>query len=69
LSGAKSYYQEIDRTNPLNVYGQSKLAGEEAIQGGTAIATSSSTSWVHSTRQSNSKPCSLEASARNPRRR
>lgn len=43
-------YTEEDETNPLNVYGQSKLAGEQAIGqvgGGHVILR---TSWVYSMR-------------------
>jgi dTDP-4-dehydrorhamnose reductase len=44
-------YVETDIPNPINVYGQSKLAGEEAIQeiGGTYLILR--TSWVYSLRR------------------
>ncbi len=43
-----SAYIETDSPNPLNVYGQSKLAGERAIQGGGCHALIFRTSWVFS---------------------
>ncbi len=45
-----SAYTEEDRTNPLNVYGQSKLKGEQAIGqvGGANVILR--TSWVYSLR-------------------
>jgi dTDP-4-dehydrorhamnose reductase len=44
-------YTEVDLPRPLNVYGQSKLAGEMGIQriGGAYLILR--TSWVYSTRQ------------------
>jgi dTDP-4-dehydrorhamnose reductase len=45
-----SAYTEDDSTNPLNVYGQSKLSGEQAIiEAGCAYVTLR-TSWVYSLR-------------------
>jgi dTDP-4-dehydrorhamnose reductase len=46
-------YTEQDTTNPLNVYGRSKLAGEQAIQavGGQHLILR--TSWVYSRHGSN----------------
>lgn len=49
FDGQKSgAYTETDATNPLNVYGQSKRAGERAIQGGGCHALIFRTSWVFS---------------------
>lgn len=51
FDGTKSFaYSEDDQTNPLNVYGQSKLAGERSILqvGGAYIILR--TSWVYSLR-------------------
>ncbi len=48
FDGCQSYpYQEIDLTNPLNVYGQSKLAGEEAIRENCDRHLILRTSWVY----------------------
>jgi len=46
-----SDYLETDTPNPLNIYGQSKLAGERAIQevGGSYLILR--TSWVYSVRR------------------
>lgn len=44
-------YNEVDKTHPLNVYGESKLAGEQAIQtiGGNYLILR--TAWVYSNRR------------------
>jgi dTDP-4-dehydrorhamnose reductase len=46
-----SAYQESDQPNPINVYGETKLAGEESIRqmGGEYFVFR--TSWLYSTRQ------------------
>jgi len=71
FDGRQSYYQEIDRTNPLNVYGQSKLAGEEAIRE-NCDRLILRTSWVYGTHgKSNFVKTMLRLGAEreNPRRR
>jgi len=45
-----SPYIETDTTHPINVYGESKLAGEEAIQQATDSYIILRTSWVYSLR-------------------
>lgn len=52
FDGAKgSPYEETDEPRPLNVYGESKLAGEKAVQqvGGSYLILR--TSWVYSLRR------------------
>ncbi|MCF8031912.1 MAG: dTDP-4-dehydrorhamnose reductase [Desulfarculaceae bacterium] len=46
-------YQEDDPTNPLNVYGSSKLDGEKAIVAGNRQHIIFRVSWVYSTRRNN----------------
>lgn len=46
-------YVETDATKPLNVYGRSKLAGEEAIRSNLARHLIIRTSWVFSSHGSN----------------
>jgi len=48
-----SPYTEQDQPNPLNVYGQTKLAGEIAIQQINAIHMILRTAWVYSMRGNN----------------
>ena len=51
FDGSKgSPYVEEDIPNPLNVYGESKLAGEKAIQQAADVYIVLRTSWVYSTR-------------------
>ena len=45
-----SAYTENDQTNPLNVYGQSKLSGEQAIIEAGCANVILRTSWVYSLR-------------------
>jgi dTDP-4-dehydrorhamnose reductase len=45
-----SPYNEEDVPNPLNAYGKSKLAGEEAIRGVDSAYLIFRTAWVYSTR-------------------
>lgn len=42
------WYEESDRTNPLSVYGESKLEGERRVAGETADFAIFRTAWVHS---------------------
>jgi dTDP-4-dehydrorhamnose reductase len=46
-------YTEADSTNPINVYGQSKLAGEQAIQSVAGDYLILRTSWVYASRGNN----------------
>jgi dTDP-4-dehydrorhamnose reductase len=46
-------YDESDATNPLNVYGKSKLAGEQAIAASDCAHLILRTSWVYGTRGEN----------------
>ncbi|MEA5098597.1 MAG: dTDP-4-dehydrorhamnose reductase [Burkholderiaceae bacterium] len=39
-------YRELDATQPLNAYGRTKLAGEQAVQQGGCHALTLRTSWV-----------------------
>lgn len=49
FDGAKgALYVETDTPNPLSVYGNSKLAGEQAIQAGSAQYLILRTAWVYS---------------------
>ena len=51
FDGSKgSPYVETDATNPLNVYGQTKLEGEQAIAGSGCANLVLRTSWVYSMR-------------------
>jgi dTDP-4-dehydrorhamnose reductase len=45
-----SPYREDDKTNPLNIYGVTKLAGEKAVQQVNGAYLIIRTSWVYSTR-------------------
>ena len=46
-------YKETDATNPINVYGKSKLAGEEEIFAHASRAAIIRTSWLYSVQNSN----------------
>lgn len=46
-----SPYVETDQPNPLNVYGQTKLEGEQAIADSGCVNLVLRTSWVYSMRQ------------------
>ena len=46
-------YEERDSTNPLSIYGKSKLAGEEAIRASGVVHLIFRISWVYATRGQN----------------
>jgi dTDP-4-dehydrorhamnose reductase len=46
-------YVETDATNPINVYGKTKLAGEQALQSSGVPYIIFRTSWVYATRGRN----------------
>ena len=48
-----TWYAPEDKTNPLGVYGASKLAGEENVVKGLPSATIIRTSWVYSSHGNN----------------
>jgi dTDP-4-dehydrorhamnose reductase len=56
-------YVETDPTSPLNVYGRTKLEGEEAIAATGADHLILRTSWVHSASHANFAAKILEAAA------
>ncbi len=49
----KTPYDESDSTNPINAYGKTKLAGEQAIRGSGAPHLIFRTAWVYATRGRN----------------
>src|SRR5216683_3922448 len=49
----KAPYEETDATNPINVYGKTKLAGEEAIRDSGAAHLIFRTAWIYATRGRN----------------
>jgi dTDP-4-dehydrorhamnose reductase len=54
FDGRKSApYEEVDEVNPINVYGKTKLAGEQAIERAGLPYLIFRTSWVYGTRGRN----------------
>jgi dTDP-4-dehydrorhamnose reductase len=49
----KAPYEETDPTNPINVYGKTKLAGEQAVRSSGVPHLIFRTSWVYATRGRN----------------
>jgi len=49
----KAPYAESDATNPINAYGRTKLAGEQAVRDSGASHLIFRTSWVYATRGRN----------------
>lgn len=59
-------YRESDSTNPINTYGKSKLAGEEAIQSVNGQHYIFRTSWVYGSRGKNFLLTMLKLAAERP---
>src|SRR5713226_185535 len=49
----KAPYDEIDSVNPINIYGKTKFAGEQAIRGSGLAHLIFRTTWVYATRGRN----------------
>jgi dTDP-4-dehydrorhamnose reductase len=49
----KAPYDEVDSVNPINVYGKTKLAGEQAIRDSGVAHLIFRTTWVYATRGRN----------------
>ena len=62
-------YLEDDPTHPLNVYGQTKLEGEQAVEAAGGCWLTFRTSWVYSTRRDSFVSKVLEWSRKNPKLR
>lgn len=59
-------YKEDDEPNPLNVYGESKLAGERAVLGSGCRGAVIRTSWLYSPYGRNFVKSIMGAASRNP---
>lgn len=67
FDGAKgSDYFETDTPNPVGVYGQSKLVGEQAIQRAGGYALIFRTAWVYSLRRDSFVTKTLQWARQNP---
>ncbi|QGZ60792.1 dTDP-4-dehydrorhamnose reductase [Paraburkholderia acidisoli] len=67
FDGAKDgVYLETDATNPQNVYGRSKLAGEQAIEASGCAHLIFRTSWVYGARGNNFMRTMLRLGAERP---
>jgi len=66
---ATQAYREGDPTGPLNAYGATKLAGEEAIRGSGVQHLILRTSWVYSNRRTNFLSTMLRLAAEQPQLR
>lgn len=67
FDGSKGHaYTETDQPHPLNVYGETKLEGEQAIQQSNCAYWIFRTSWVYSLRKGGFVNKVLEWSRKNP---
>jgi len=62
-------YVESDKTDPINVYGNSKLSGEVAVRSANAEALIFRTSWIYSPYGSNFVKTMLRLAAERPQLR